>query len=245
MSNQRALRAGACTLHPLRWVSRTRIPRGRPCRRPERTLSCRVVAWRWGAHPVHGVGARGRRSERTPGWSPPLSMIPPRYSSEPERLVGASRQTRWGQGMAGVIGIDVSKLRLDVYRLEDGRCLAVGQRCRRDRCARRPVRPERKGSAGHGGLGRLRAQGAASLERAWPQGRDRERRAGARLCPGERSPGQNRPGRCRGDRALWRVLPGRRDPAGDRRAPGARRAPGLPPPALGRDHRAASSSVIS
>jgi len=28
--------------------------------------------------------------------------------------------------MARVIGIDVSKLRLDVYRLEDGRCLAVG-----------------------------------------------------------------------------------------------------------------------
>jgi hypothetical protein len=33
----------------------------------ERTLSCWNVAWRWGADPVHGVGARGRRSERTPG----------------------------------------------------------------------------------------------------------------------------------------------------------------------------------
>ena len=43
----------------------------------ERTLSCGSVAWRWGAHPVHGVGARGRRSERTQGLSPSLSMIPP------------------------------------------------------------------------------------------------------------------------------------------------------------------------
>ena len=45
--------------------------------RTERTLSCGSVAWRWGAHPVHGVGARGRRSERTQGLSPSLSMIPP------------------------------------------------------------------------------------------------------------------------------------------------------------------------
>ena len=29
-----------------------------------------AVAWRWGAHPVHGVGARGRRSERTQGPEP-------------------------------------------------------------------------------------------------------------------------------------------------------------------------------
>ena len=64
---------------------------------------------RWGAHPVHGVGARGRRSERTQGLSPSLSMIPPRGSSEPERLVGASPQTRWGQGMERVIGIDVEQ----------------------------------------------------------------------------------------------------------------------------------------
>ena len=38
--------------------------------RAERTLSCGNVALRWGAHPVHGVGARGRRSERTAGLEP-------------------------------------------------------------------------------------------------------------------------------------------------------------------------------
>ena len=42
-------------------------PRARRSPRTERTLSCGNVAWRWGAHPVHGVGARGRRSERTQG----------------------------------------------------------------------------------------------------------------------------------------------------------------------------------
>ena len=53
-----------------------------------------------------------------------LSVIPPRGSSAPERLVGASPIVeRTGRR---VIGIDVSKLRLDVYRLADGRRLAVG-----------------------------------------------------------------------------------------------------------------------
>jgi hypothetical protein len=50
---------------------------GRQSSASKRTLSCGSVAWRWGAHPVHGVGARGRRSERTQGLSPSLSMIPP------------------------------------------------------------------------------------------------------------------------------------------------------------------------
>ena len=36
----------------------------------EGTLSCGNVAWRWGAGPVHGVGARGRRSEGTQGPEP-------------------------------------------------------------------------------------------------------------------------------------------------------------------------------
>jgi hypothetical protein len=36
-------------------------------RQAKRTLSCGTVAWKWGADPVHGVGARGRRSERTQG----------------------------------------------------------------------------------------------------------------------------------------------------------------------------------
>ena len=60
--------------------------------------------------------------------------------------------------MGRVIGIDVSQARLDVYCLEDGRRLAVGNDAAgigtlvglaRARCRR---------SAGHGGLGRLRAR---------------------------------------------------------------------------------------
>ena len=52
----------------------------------EGTLSCGNVAWRWGAGPVHGAGDRKEPRDL----SPFLSVIPPRCSSEPERLVGAS-----------------------------------------------------------------------------------------------------------------------------------------------------------
>jgi hypothetical protein len=58
--------------------------------------------------------------------SPWLSVIPPRLPSEPERLDGASPQTRMGQGMLKVIGVDVSKSRLDAYCLTRGARLAVG-----------------------------------------------------------------------------------------------------------------------
>ena len=61
---------------------------------------------------------------------------------------------------------------------------------------------------------------------------------GCATLPGERLLGQNRPDRCRGDRALRRVRPAGADAAGHRRAPDARRAPGLSPPAHGGDHRA-------
>ena len=81
---------------------------------------------RWGAHPVHGVGARGRRSERTQGLSPLLSVIPPRFLLSPNGWIGASPQTRMGQGMDRVVGVDVSKARLDVYDL--GRRPAAGGR---------------------------------------------------------------------------------------------------------------------
>lgn len=45
-----------------------------------------------------------------------------------------------------------------------------------------------------------------------PQDCNQQGRAGARLCPGERLLANNRPGRCRGDRARWCVCPAGADP---------------------------------
>ena len=102
---------------------------------PHRRRNCRAptnpVLWGcgigWGQPtPCRGWAARGRRSDRTQGLSPLLSVIPPRNLSEPERLDGSRPQTRWGQGMDQVVGIDISKARLDVFCLASRRRLAVG-----------------------------------------------------------------------------------------------------------------------
>ena len=80
----------------------------------ERTLSRGDVALRWGAHPVHGVGARGRRSERTPGLEPvfsaptprPAALLSPHGWSAQARRQGGDRdgardRDRRQQGAAG------------------------------------------------------------------------------------------------------------------------------------------------
>ena len=67
--------------------------------------------------------------------------------------------------MGRVIGIDVSQARLDVYcRRTAGGC--GRQRCRGHWHTRRTARARCRRSAGHGGLGRLRARGAAPAQRA-------------------------------------------------------------------------------
>lgn len=73
---------------------------------------------------MHGVDTRGRRSERTQVLSSFVSMIPPRVFSEPKRLDGASPLTRRGR-MEHVVGVDVSKARLDAYDLAGDCRLAV------------------------------------------------------------------------------------------------------------------------
>ena len=45
---------------------------------------CLMRLWqKGGTHPLQGLGARGRRSERTQGMSPWLSVIPPRIHVSP------------------------------------------------------------------------------------------------------------------------------------------------------------------
>ena len=68
-------------------TTRPRRP-NRPCRPPRNPREPNPVLLRlwhegWGTHPLQGVGARGRRSERTQGMSPWLSVIPPRIHVSP------------------------------------------------------------------------------------------------------------------------------------------------------------------
>ena len=107
-------------------------------------------------------------------------------------------------------------------------------------------RPGQAGRAGgDGSLGRLRAPGASAPARARPGGCDRQRQAGARLRQGERPPGQDRPGRCRGDRPLRRVCPAVSDAGAGRRHARAGRIAGLPPAADRRDHGPAAAARSS
>ena len=103
--------------------------RASPLRPTKRTLSCRSVAWRGGTRPCRG-GARGRRSERTQGAEPVAQRDPAPHPWEPERLSGASPQTRmgpgWSRAAAAIVGLDVSKAWLDGYLARSGRRLRVG-----------------------------------------------------------------------------------------------------------------------
>jgi hypothetical protein len=63
-----------------------------------------------------------------------------------------------------VIGNDVGKTRLDVYCLEGGRRLAVGNDAVGVAALVDQFGLGARGSGGHGGLGRLRAQGPSLLE---------------------------------------------------------------------------------
>jgi transposase len=118
-----------------------------------------------------------------------------------------------------MIGIDISKARLDVYGLEDGRRMAVGN----DAAGIAALIDQ----LGLGARDLVVMEASGGYERL-PQRLLSERgvrvavvqcRAGARLRQGERPPGQNRPRRCRDDRALWRVCPAGADPLGQWRPP--------------------------
>jgi hypothetical protein len=104
---------------PAAWGERFVRSRGRN-RLQQRTNPCLAGMWHWGGRAGSEIGT----NPGTP--SPSLSVIPPRCSSEPERLDGASPQTRMGQGMDRVVGVDVSKGQLDACDLDEGRRLAVG-----------------------------------------------------------------------------------------------------------------------
>ena len=102
---------------PARWQMNERFPMAaRPNPRPqdishERTQACRrtwaiyrtnpvlsVCGRRRGSTPLQRGGARGRRSERTQGPEPVAQRDPAPQPCEPERLSGASPQTRMGPG---------------------------------------------------------------------------------------------------------------------------------------------------
>ena len=79
-----------------------------------------------GQPPPAGGGCAGSEIGTNPGCEPVAQRDPAPHSSEPERLDGSRPQTRWGQGMDRVVGVDISKARLDAFCLASGRRLAVG-----------------------------------------------------------------------------------------------------------------------
>ena len=139
----------------------------------KRTLSYASVAEGGGTQPLQGLGARGRRSERTQGTSPCAQRDPAPHPCEPERLSGASPQTRMGPGWnSRWIGLDVSKAWLDGYLPGVGPATSRQQRCRRHPRAGADAGRWHRLPGGDGGFRRLRADRpsrAAGARACWPR----------------------------------------------------------------------------
>ena len=177
-----------------------------------------------GGHPPPaGGGCAGSEIGTNPGHEPVAQRDPAPHPCEPERLSGASPQTRMGPGWnrAQIVGLDVSKAWLDGYLASSGRRLRVS-----NDAGRHPGELVRTLGDTAGCLVVMEASGGyertahRELRGAGRAGRDRQPETGARLRPRHGPGGQDRPGRCPADRALWRGdAPGADPCCPTRRAP--------------------------